>query len=74
MVDFQPVEVECYSGQRFGERPISFRWQGEEYSVEDIEKEWIEPGQRHFVVRVKGGGRFELVYNEQKDAWKALVG
>ena len=69
---FQPVEVECYSGQRFGEQPRSFRWQGKRYSVEHIEKEWLEPGHRHFRVLTRGDGRFELVYNEQQEKWEAV--
>ena len=69
---FQQVEVECYSGQRFAEQPRSFLWQGERYSVKHIESEWLEPGQRHFRVLTIGDGRFELVYNEQKDIWEAV--
>ena len=71
-VDFQPVYVECYSGQRFGEQPRSFLWQGKRYSVKSIESEWLEPGQRHFRVLTTGDDRFELVYNEQKDIWEAV--
>ena len=70
--DFKPIEVECYSGQRFGEQPRSFLWQGEKYLVHHIESEWLEPGQRHFRVLTIGDSRFELVYNEQKDMWEAL--
>jgi hypothetical protein len=64
--------VECYSGQRFGEQPRSFCWQGKRYLVERIEKEWLEPGQRHFRVLTRDDGRFELVYNEQQDNWEAV--
>jgi hypothetical protein len=69
---FQPVEVECYSGQRFGEHPRSFRWQGKTCLVERIEKEWLERGQRHFRVLTRGDGRFELVYNEQQENWEGV--
>ncbi len=71
MSDFELVEVECYSGRRYGERPRSFHLRGEKYYVEEVVKEWLEPGERHFEVTVRGDGRFELVYNERNDAWQA---
>jgi hypothetical protein len=70
--DFQPVYVECYSGQRYAVRPRGFIWQGERRSVKHIESEWLEPGQRHFKVLTTDDDRFELVYNEQKDIWEAV--
>jgi hypothetical protein len=40
-----------------------------EYEVEAIEKEWLEPGERHFQVRTKAHKLFQLCYNETQDRW-----
>lgn len=62
------LEVKCYSGASYAERPVSFRWQSREYVVAGVEKSWIEPGERHFKVRTSEGLRFHLVY-EATDRW-----
>jgi len=63
------LKVKCYSGQTYAERPKSFLWEGVEYEVEEIEKEWREPGERHFKVRTKDNKLFQLCYNEAQDHW-----
>jgi len=77
----QEVQVQCYSGRSYADRPASFVWQDRQYQVKDIEKEWLEPGKRHFLVRTRGGGRgeneksemdekrFEICYDERGDSW-----
>jgi hypothetical protein len=65
----QPVQVNCYSGCQFADRPASFTWRGTTYEVAAIEKEWLEPGERHFLVRTKGAKRFEICYHTQEDLW-----
>jgi hypothetical protein len=62
-------KVKCYSGQTYAERPRSFIWQGVEYEVEEIEKQWLEPGERHFQVRTRDNKLFQLCYNETQDRW-----
>ena len=68
----ESVEVQCYSGCQFADRPASFTWQGTTYEVFAIEKQWLEPGERHFLVRTKGAKRFEICYHEQDDLWSLL--
>ena len=34
----EELEVNCYSGHTYAQRPLSFRWRGTEYQVEEIEK------------------------------------
>jgi hypothetical protein len=63
------LEVNCYSGQTYAERPKSFIWEGIEYEVEEIEKEWREPQERHFQVRTRDNKLFQLCYNESQDQW-----
>jgi len=61
--------VKCYSGQTYAERPRSFTWEGIKYEVEEIEKEWREPGERHFQVRTRDNKLFQLCYNERQQQW-----
>jgi hypothetical protein len=63
------IQVQCYSGHTYAERPASFVHQGVIYKVEKVEKEWREPGKRYFRVCTEDNKFFELCYNEQKDEW-----
>ena len=67
------LEVKCYSGHTYAERPKSFRYEGIEYEVEEIEKAWLELGERHFKVRTTGNKTFHLCYNERQNQWSILV-
>ncbi len=62
-------KVTCYSGHTYPERPLSFSWAGIEHKVQEVEKEWLEPGRRRFRVRTQDGKRFELCYDTQTDRW-----
>jgi len=68
----KPVQVTCYSGYTFAERPESLTWEGIEYKVKRIEKEWQEPGARLFKVVTEDGRFFILSYNERGDEWSAF--
>ena len=39
----EEVPVQCYSGQTYAERPLSFRWHGQEVAVEEVLARWREP-------------------------------
>ena len=68
----KPVQVTCYSGYTYPERPVSIVWEGIEHKVKQIEKEWQEPGARLFKVRIEDGRLFILSYNERGDEWSAF--
>jgi hypothetical protein len=68
-VGLNNLKVNCYSGQTYAERPKSFTWEGVEYEIEKIEKEWREPEERHFQVRTRDNKLFQLCYNESQDHW-----
>ena len=68
----KPIHVTCYSGRSYADRPASFVWQGSKYEVEKIEKEWLEPGERHFVVKTDDDRSFELCYHESEDSWSLI--
>ena len=63
------LKVNCYSGHTYAEEPRSFKWQGVEYEVEEIEKAWQEPGERYFQVRTGDNKIFRLCYNETEKRW-----
>ena len=63
------LEVSCYSGHTYAERPASFRWQDTEYEVDEIERSWLEPGERCFQVRTRDNKTFKLCYNETIKQW-----
>jgi len=70
MDDVAVVQVQCYSGHTYAERPESFTWQAMVHEVQEVEKEWQEPGERHRRVRIEGGSSIELCYDVQKDEWR----
>ena len=66
------LKVNCYSGHTYAERPKSFLWEGVNYEVEEIEKSWLEPGERHFRVRTTDNRLFHLYYNEAEGEWSGV--
>ena len=64
------VEVKCYSGHTYGERPLSFTWRGQEYRVIEVLKEWRGEDGRCFIVRVGDNKSLKLCYNEAQDIWR----
>ena len=63
------LKVSCYSGHTYAESPRSFKWEGVAYEVDEIEKTWQEPGERHFQVRTRDNKLFKLCYNEAEKQW-----
>ncbi|GEM_PF-1280410 len=62
------AKVWCYSGHVYADRPDSFLWEGKTQKVERVEKAWLGPGERHFLVQATEG-LFELCYHEPTDEW-----
>lgn len=67
--EVERIQVQCYSGHTYAERPDSFIYYGEAFTVKKVEREWLEPGERRFLVRTGDSKSFELCYNEQIDEW-----
>ncbi len=66
------TRVECYSGTRYAERPVSFVLLGHEHSVKDVVKSWRSPSGLHFHVRTEEDECFELTYDQRTDGWSVL--
>ncbi|MGE5138942.1 MAG: hypothetical protein ACM3JD_05750 [Rudaea sp.] len=61
--------VSCYSSYAYAVEPRAFEELGRTHSVARIERAWIEPGERHFLVRDEEDRRIELVYQVLLDRW-----
>lgn len=73
---FQSIQVTCHSGRSYADRPTSFVWNHKRYEIIKIEREWLEPGEKHFIVRAMGTEtphgekRFEICYHTLEDTWQ----
>ena len=65
----KPVRVKCYSGQAYADRPVSFTLEGIACGIEGVEREWYEPGTKHFHVRTADNRQVELCYSDQSHEW-----
>ena len=70
------IKVTCYSGHSYADRPISFIWNKERHEITRIEREWLEPGEKHFIVQAtkaetpQDEKHFEICYHTQEDIWR----
>ena len=75
----QSTLVTCHSGRSYADRPTSFLWNQERYEITNIEREWLEPGEKHFIVQaikaetLQDEKRFEICYHTQEDIWRLNV-
>jgi len=63
------VQVECYAGAEYPERPRAFTWDGTRYHVQEFLSRWKDPYGPGFRVRTPGGLIFELNYRQEEDLW-----
>jgi hypothetical protein len=72
----QPIKVTCYSSHSYADRPTSFVWNDERYDINSIERECLEPGEKHLIVRAarkdaaKREKRLHICYHTQEDLWR----
>ena len=65
------VDVACYAGSRYAQRPLRVTWRGAERDVLAVEREWQEPRRRCYLVRLEGDRLLRLSYYERNDRWTA---
>lgn len=63
------IKVECYSGYRVDERPVSFISDGKKFMVSKIIEQWRSPDADHFKVLADDGKGYLLVHNNINDDW-----
>jgi len=68
------VDVACYAGSRYPQRPLRVTWRGGEHEVLAVEREWQEPRRRCYLVRLEGDVFLRLSYYERNHRWTAEVG
>jgi hypothetical protein len=72
----QPIQVTCHSGRSYADRPTSFILHRERYEVTNVEREWLEPSEKHFIVQAtktetpQDEKRFEICYHTKEDIWQ----
>lgn len=65
----QPIKVECYSGYKADERPVSFILNDKKIMVDRTIEQWRTPDADHFKVMADDGKRYQLVHDTIKDGW-----
>ncbi len=65
------VQVECYSGSVYGERPQALLWKGRRVLVEDVLDTRQTPNGKAFTLLLAGAVQIELEYDQAEDSWKA---
>jgi hypothetical protein len=80
VMEFEPADVECYSGYKVNERPVAFIHAGRRRAVIEIIDRWYEggcdpgrPAMDYFKVTTDTGENFILRYNALFNAWAAKV-
>ena len=80
-MDYEILQVDCYSGCTVNERPLSFTYQGHRQDIREILDRWYEgnidpthPEISYFKVKTTESKIFILRYLSLFDAWsgKAL--
>jgi hypothetical protein len=66
--EFQ-VEVSCYSGYRYGERPVTFKLLERTFTVQEILDQWYGPDYLYFKIRADDRKIYLLKYDQNKDQW-----
>ena len=70
----EPVEVECYSGYAYPERPRAIIWRSERHVVRSLLRTWRGTEGPHFELIMENGSRQELYYNQREDQWRLKMG
>jgi hypothetical protein len=63
------IEVSCYSGYRYGERPVSFKLLERTIAVKEILDQWYGEDHLYFKVRADDRKIYLLKYDQGQDQW-----
>ncbi len=63
------IKVSCYSGYRYGERPLSFQLLEKTFIVQAIIDRWVGEDHLYFKVRADDQKVYLLKYNYCQDQW-----
>lgn len=75
-MNYESIQVECYSGYKINERPMAFVYQGCRWVIQEIADRWYEgdtdptrPEVSYFKVKTTEGRTFILRYLSLFDSW-----
>jgi hypothetical protein len=75
-MDYERIQVECYSGYKINERPMAFTYQGHRWEIQGIVDRWHEGDidatrseVSYFKVKTTEGRIFILRYLSLFDSW-----
>jgi hypothetical protein len=63
------LQVECYSGYEYAQRPVAFWWQQERLEVAELLAEMSLPAAKRFIVKTRDHRRWVIEYQIDLDAW-----
>jgi hypothetical protein len=79
-MNYERIQVECYSGYKINERPMAFTYQGHRWEIQEIVDCWNEgdidptrPEVCYFKVKTTGDRIFILRYLSLFDSWSAGI-
>lgn len=61
--------VECHSGYKANERPLSFSLNNRKYAVTELLDQWYGPDYIYFKVLTDDENTYILKYDEHSDEW-----
>jgi hypothetical protein len=64
-----PIEVSCYAGYRYPERPLSFKLLERTFQVKEVLDQWYGENHTYFKVRADDLRVYLLRYQEDTDQW-----
>ena len=79
-MDYEQIQVECYSGYKANERPVAFTYQGHRWEIQEIIDRWHEGGLDasrpvidYFKARTTDGKVYLLRYLSAFDVWSMRI-
>ena len=63
------IRVQCHSGYRAEQRPLSFQLGDRLYQVDCVEDQWYSPAAMYFRVLAEDGNRYLLRHDEECGIW-----
>lgn len=61
--------VECHSGYKANERPLSFQLDDRNFAVKELIDQWYGIDHKYFKVRADDDNIYILKYDEHNDEW-----
>lgn len=66
------LKVICESGYSACDHPKSIEIKGEQREIGEFTREWREPGEKHYLVKIRDGRLFKLTFYEISGEWTSL--